>query len=150
MSEQADRNGEPTKMDSNELSNTLENATDVLKEVKTRLIATETARQNAVSAMDKYRGMVEKASDILKTAITNGEVDGEDEFIVELCEALDVELTQEVEILVTVTWRGTATIPLGKDISDYEEYFEASIETTDNDLDFAYGYQTDSIEVEEV
>ena len=137
-------------MDSNELSNTLENATDVLKEVKERLIATETARQNAVSAMDKYRGMVEKASDILKTAITNGEVDGEDEFIVELCEALDVELTQEVEIRVTATWSGTLTIPLGKDASDYEDYFEASIETTDSDMDFAYGYQTDSIEVEEV
>ncbi len=132
------------------MSETLENATEVLKDVKARLIATETARQNAVSSMDKYRDKVEKASDILKTAITNGEVDGEDDFIVELCEALDVELTQEVEIRVTAVWLGTLTIPLGKDASDYEEYFEASIETTDADMDFAYGYQTDSIEVEEV
>jgi hypothetical protein len=137
-------------MDNTKLSNTLTEATDVLKEVKERLITTEEARKFAVSRMDTYREMVEKASDILKTAISNGEVDGEDDFIVELCEALDVELTQEVEIVVTATWRGTLTIPLGKDASDYEEYFEASIETTDSDMDFAYGYQTDSLEVEEV
>lgn len=137
-------------MDNNEMSETLTEATDVLRNVKERLIETEAARKFAVSKMDKYREMVEKASDILKTAITNGEVDGEDDFIVELCEALDVELTQEVEIRVTATWSGTLTIPLGKDASDYEEYFEASIETTDSDMDFAYGYQTDSLEVEEV
>jgi hypothetical protein len=136
-------------VDNTELSNTLTEATDVLKEVKARLIATEEARKFAVGRMDTYRGMVEKASDILKTAISNGEVDGEDDFIVELCEALDVELTQEVEIVVTATWRGTATIPLGKDISDYEDYFEASIETTDSDIDFAYGYQADEVVVEE-
>lgn len=136
-------------MDNTELSNTLTEATDVLKEVKARLIATEEARKFAVSKLDFYREMVDKASDILKTAIANGEVDGEDDFIVELCDALGVELTQEVEIVVTATWRGTLTIPLGKDVSDYEDYFEASIETTDSDMDFAYGYQTDSLEVEE-
>jgi hypothetical protein len=133
-----------------ELANSLDTVSDTLKELKSTLTATEGARQYAVGKMDKYRGMVEKASDILKTAITNGEVDGEDEFIVELCDALGVELTQEVEIRVTATWAGTLTIPLGKDASDYEDYFEASIETTDSDMDFAYGYQTDSIEVEEV
>jgi len=132
------------------MSETLTEATDVLKNVKERLIETEQSRKFAVSRMEMYREKVEKASDILKTAISNGEVDGEDEFIVELCDALGVELTQEVEIVVTATWRGTLTIPLGKDASDYEEYFEASIETTDSDMDFAYGYQTDSIEVEEV
>jgi hypothetical protein len=137
-------------MDNNEMSETLTEATDVLKNVKERLIETEQSRKFAVSRMEMYREKVEKASDILKTAISNGEVDGEDEFIVELCDALGVELTQEVEIVVTATWRGTLTIPLGKDASDYEEYFEASIETTDSDMDFAYGYQTDSIEVEEV
>ena len=132
------------------MSETLTEATDVLKNVKERLIETEQSRKFAVSRMEMYREKVEKASEILKTAISNGEVDGEDEFIVELCDALGVELTQEVEIVVTATWRGTLTIPLGKDASDYEEYFEASIETTDSDMDFAYGYQTDSIEVEEV
>jgi hypothetical protein len=137
-------------MDNNEMSETLTEATDVLKNVKERLIETEQSRKFAVSRMEMYREKVEKASEILKTAISNGEVDGEDEFIVELCDALGVELTQEVEIVVTATWRGTLTIPLGKDASDYEEYFEASIETTDSDMDFAYGYQTDSIEVEEV
>jgi hypothetical protein len=137
-------------MDNNEMSETLTEATDVLKNVKERLIETEQSRKFAVSRMEMYREKVEKASEILKTAISNGEVDGEDEFIVELCDALGVELTQEVEIVVTATWRGTLTIPLGKDASDYEEYFEASIETTDGDMDFAYGYQTDSIEVEEV
>ena len=137
-------------MDNNEMSETLTEATDVLKNVKERLIETEQSRKFAVSRMEMYREKVEKASDILKTAISNGEVDGEDEFIVELCDALGVELTQEVEIRVTATWSGTLTIPLGKDASDYEEYFEASIETTDGDMDFAYGYQTDSIEVEEV
>jgi len=132
------------------MSETLTEATDVLKNIKERLIETEQSRKFAVSRLEMYREKVEKASDILKTAISNGEVDGEDEFIVELCDALGVELTQEVEIVVTATWRGTLTIPLGKDASDYEEYFEASIETTDSDMDFAYGYQTDSIEVEEV
>jgi hypothetical protein len=137
-------------MDKNELSETLTNTADLLQDVKKTLTATEEARQYAVSRMDYYREIVDKASNILKTAIANGEVDGEDDFIVELCDALGVELTQEVEIVVTATWRGTLTIPLGKDASDYEEYFEASIETTDSDMDFAYGYQTDSIEVEEV
>jgi hypothetical protein len=137
-------------MDNNEMSETLTEATDVLKNIKERLIETEQSRKFAVSRLEMYREKVEKASDILKTAISNGEVDGEDEFIVELCDALGVELTQEVEIVVTATWRGTLTIPLGKDASDYEEYFEASIETTDSDMDFAYGYQTDSLEVEEV
>ena len=132
------------------MSETLTEATDVLKNIKERLIETEQSRKFAVSRLEMYREKVEKASDILKTAISNGEVDGEDEFIVELCDALGVELTQEVEIVVTATWRGTLTIPLGKDASDYEEYFEASIETTDSDMDFAYGYQTDSLEVEEV
>lgn len=133
-----------------ELANSLDSVSDTLKELKSTLTATEGARQYAVGKMDFYRGMVEKASDILKTAIANGEVDAEDDFIVELCDALGVELTQEVEIRVTATWVGTATIPLGKDISDYEDYFEVSVETTDSDLDFSYGYQPENVEVEEV
>lgn len=99
--------------------------------------------------LNNARNTIERVENYIKRAIVDGEIDAEETLVTDLCDILDLELTQQIEVTVTATWSGTLTIPIGKRVSDYEDYFECSVETTDAEMEFDGGYQPDSVEVEE-
>lgn len=92
------------------------------------------------------RDTITKVENYIKQVVGDGEVDAEESLITDLCDILDLELTQEVEITLTATLTTTVTIPVGKTVSDYDG--EVTAEFTSNDSNFDLGYSTEADEVE--
>lgn len=54
----------------------------------------------------------------------------------EIAKLLDIELSKSVEFTMSVTVTGTMSVPVGKDISDLDEYdFDIEVEYNDSDFD---------------
>jgi hypothetical protein len=45
-----------------------------------------------------------------------------------IAEALEIELTKEYDVTITVTFSGSVTLPLGVDIDDIENYVDFDVE----------------------
>lgn len=78
--------------------------------------------QQYKDAWDKLRGKISKAEEGFKEILA-GDTDAKD--IVEtygevLSEHLDWDFENEVEIEITVTWRGTISLPYGTEVSDLD------------------------------
>jgi hypothetical protein len=73
--------------------------------------------------LTQHRTLVTKvatAKDLLITAVRENELEADADFVEKMAELFDWTLTRDVDVSVDVTIKGTLTIPLGKDLSDFD------------------------------
>jgi hypothetical protein len=95
------------------------------------------------------RDTITKVENYIKQVVSDGEVDAEESLITDLCDILELELTQEVEITLTATLTTTVTIPVGKSVSDYDGEVTAEFSSNDSNFDLGYSTEADEVEVQE-
>lgn len=98
--------------------------------------------------LDNARETLGRVELYIKRVVADGEVDGEDSLITDLCDILGIELTQEVEITLTATLTTTVTIPVGKTIEDFRGDVYATFESHDSDFELNDN-EADEVEVQE-
>lgn len=90
----------------------------------------KTAEANSFQQGYTARGeIISKARSLVEEEIEKGGWDTDDEFCQELCEVLDITLTEETEIEIVVRWNTTVTHPKGMNLADI------SVDVSDPDLD---------------
>jgi hypothetical protein len=94
----------------------------------TKQLERKTAEASSYLSGYETRGeILGKVRTLVEKEIDKGGWDTDDEFCQGLCEALDIDLTEEVEIEIRTTWTATVTIPRGYqlDLGDIEASFDA-------------------------
>jgi hypothetical protein len=129
-----------------ETENNSETQSPTVEELTKEITSLKADNEWLSQRLSVARQTIGKVENYIKQVVGDGEVDGEDSLITDLCDILDLELTQEVEITLTATLTTTVTIPVGKTVSDYEG--EVTAEFTSNDSNFDLGYSTEADEVE--
>lgn len=99
--------------------------------------------------LDTARETLGRVEKYIIRVVADGEVDGEDSLITDLCDILDLELTQEVEVTLTATLTTTVTIPVGKSVSDYDGEVSADFSTNDRNFDIGFNTEADEVEIQE-
>lgn len=64
-----------------------------------------------------------------------------------VAEALEVELTKEYDVTITVTFSGSVTLPLGADIHDIENYVDFDVEANRYKDDVEVDLFSDGVDV---
>jgi len=124
---------EPTELTITEAM--VENLTRQLEEANRSTERMVENRDQVLSQMSVYTRAINKAKEYITTAVTDGDLDADDEVVIELADIFGWELTKDVNVRFTITAEGTITIPLGKSIDDLSSYdFSAEI-TLDWDKD---------------
>lgn len=111
------------------LSRELAVANDALKKA---IEQSDTWRTRARTRADK----IDNASTIIKDAIINDDVDIDT--LKSIADELNIELTREVRIKMTITASGTATVPIDFDLDDIDDEINVNFSNTygtDTELD---------------
>ena len=104
--------------------------------------------------LTQHRALVSKildAKELLVTAISDSELEADDTFVTEIAELFDWTLTRDVDVSVSVTIKGTLTIPLGKDLSDFDATgfdLDLSLDRYTNDGD--WDWEQNDYDIEEI
>ena len=92
----------------------------------------------------KYENAIDNVRDYL---IEN--LDGLEEYAVEIAKLLDIELSRTVEVAVNVTYNLTVELDAGKDVDDLSEWdFDFSISESNSDFEIS-DYSADVIYIRE-
>ena len=129
-----------------ETENNSETKMPTVEELTKEIASLRTDNEWLGQRLSVARQTIGKVENYIKRIVADGEVDAEESLITDLCDILDLELTQEVEVTITATLTTTVTIPVGKTVSDYEN--EVTAEFTSNDSNFDFGNNTEADEVE--
>lgn len=81
------------------------------------------------SAVDYHVNTINEVKQIVESEIEGGGWDTDDQFCQDLCEALDIALTEETEVEIVVRWNTTVTHPKGMNLADI------SVDVSDPSLD---------------
>jgi hypothetical protein len=88
------------------------------------------------SAVDYHVNTINEVKAIVEKEIEKGGWDTEGEFCQELCEALDIDLTEETQVTVTATWNITVRHPRGYDVeNELSVDVSLDVDGTDCDID---------------
>ncbi len=104
--------------------------------------------------LTQYRALESKvrtAKDLLVTAVTDSEIDADATFVEEIAELFDWTLTRSVDVSIEVTIKGTLTIPLGKDISDFNANgFDLDLSLDRYTNDGSWDWEQSDYDIEEI
>jgi phosphoglucomutase len=88
---------------------------------------------------------------LLVTAVTDSEIDADATFVEEIAELFDWTLTRSVDVSIEVTIKGTLTIPLGKDISDFNANgFDLDLSLDRYTNDGSWDWEQSDYDIEEI
>ena len=102
-------------------SNTTEPAKRTYEELEKQLIFAEKDRDNWIKWCANAEATINQARDSIETVLA-GDIEATETFeaFQEAFELLGVSLNRQVEIEVTITWRGTIELPHGTDPEDLD------------------------------
>jgi hypothetical protein len=105
------------------IMNENENPTDSAEVVKTsEQLELERVTEQRDRYLTQYRALSSKvanARELVVTAVTESELDANSDFVENISELFDWTLTRTIDISVEATIKGTLTIPLGQELSDF-------------------------------
>lgn len=132
-----------------------ENPTDSAEVVKTsEQLELERVTEQRDRYLTQHRALVSKildAKELLITAISDSELNADDTFVTEIAELFDWTLTRDVDVSVSVTIKGTLTIPLGKDLTDFDSTgfdLDLSLDRYTNDGD--WDWEQNDYDIEDI
>jgi hypothetical protein len=121
----------PAQQDSTtQLVNAVETRQATLEEQAKQIIKLETELASTKESRAYYMGLHSTATDTIENArkliqeVLAGDMDAEGTFDAFRApfELLEVSLEHDVEVEITVTWRGTITVPFNVDPQDLDDY----------------------------
>lgn len=89
--------------------------------------------QNTIRKTDDFRDNLAKVADLIKPLLEDETIEPTSSVGEELIELLGIEMTEEMEISVTVTYSGTVTVPKGTGYTDFEVNTPSMLRVTLND-----------------
>jgi predicted ATP-dependent protease len=109
----------------------LDSALAKIEELTSELASTRRSRDYYVELHSTATDTIENARKLIQEILA-GDMDAEGTFDAfrEPFELLEVSLERDVEVEITVTWRGTMTVPFNVDPDDLDDYdFSADLES---------------------
>lgn len=132
-----------------------ENPTESTEVVKTsEQLELERVTEQRDRYLTQYRTLSSKvanARELVVTAVTESELDADAEFVEKISELFDWVLTTTIEISVEATIKGTLTIPLGQDLSDFNATgFDLDLSLDRYTNDGAWEWEQSDYDIDEI